>query len=165
MMRRALLPLFVAAVVACDHNGGTVPSSMPMLNWGPASTTLFVPPADGAPIVGDWFVCATDDCSAFTSDGFRFDASGRFTVLSTAGNDQPCVKDDAGDKGTYTYDGTSLTLMSDSCLSATIGFIVDGDTGKVTISSQGTTVTVLVRRRPIDRSLESCPVAVPGTGN
>jgi hypothetical protein len=167
MMHRASVPLLFATVVACDHSSVSQGGTTPMLNWGPASTTLFSPPGDNATIAGDWFVCATADCASFLPQGFRFEASGRFEVLATTTDDAFCLKDDAGDKGTYTFDGTTITLTSDSGLSASLGFTVDGDDAKTSVMSQGGAQTIALRRRPIDRSLATCPVAIPlpATGN
>jgi hypothetical protein len=109
MPRVALL--LVVALAACADE--TTLAGAP-LGWGPASATLYSPPAGGSgDIVGDWLHCEDAGCTAVFPSGLRFAADG---TIHEIWGDYPngdesdpiyCISDPVD---TYTWNGTTLTL-------------------------------------------------------
>jgi len=104
--------LLVAGLAACDGET-TIPSAP--LGWGPASSTLYTPPEAGGGILGDWFNCQDESCTALGSNGMRFAADGTWTSLYAlyyGQGDYPeeqsyCLSEWSS---TYTWDGATLTM-------------------------------------------------------
>ena len=107
MLRLALL--LAVGLAACD--GETTLPGAP-LGWGPASGTLYQPPAAGGGILGDWFFCADPSCAGLSSNGVRFEAGGTWKYLYALGqsgqsDEVYCV---AEWTSTYSWDGATLTI-------------------------------------------------------
>jgi hypothetical protein len=107
MPRVALL--LVVALCACADE--TTLAGAP-LGWGPASATLYSPPAASGGIVGDWLYCDDASCAARSSNGLRFAADGTMSdlwITNTEGTELVyCVSDPIG---TYTWDGATLDIV------------------------------------------------------
>jgi hypothetical protein len=107
-MRRIALLLLAVAVAACA--GETTTTGAP-LGWGPASATLYSPPAGGGGIVGDWLGCGDASCADPSSSGLRFAADSTVHDLWVIDQEASglvfCVEDPSY---TYAWDGTKLTL-------------------------------------------------------
>jgi hypothetical protein len=79
------------------------------------------------PMEGDWFQCKDEACAVLDDEGIRFTAGDRWGALDAPGGTY-----DPGEpyelehpRGTYTYDGDTLTLTQDGSgelLSAQISF-------------------------------------------
>jgi len=148
--------LLLAAFAACS--GETTLEGAP-LGWGPASSTLYQPPAGGGGIVGDWFFCEEAGCTALSGGGVRFAVDGTWSELWVLGQDASglayCVSPWTN---TYGWDGTTLTLQ---------GMEYDGDlTCHVTFAGDAATLdcgdlapTYLVRA---SGQVEECPIYEAG---
>ncbi len=118
-MNRASILLFTfAALAACgpDGNGTVTGADHVLLNWGPASNQLFMPPETDAPagIVGDWFGCRDSGCTRLENLGLRFTEDGKFFLLRAV--QQPvedggryCADTSVG-VGAYTFDEITSRL-------------------------------------------------------
>ncbi len=99
------------------------------LGWGPASGSLYTPPASGGGIVGDWLYCGDPDCAEVGSSGLRFAADGTWASLrgylwDENGDVTYCL---GYDEGTYAFSGTSLTLTFGQGYSLTCNMALSGD--------------------------------------
>ena len=125
MSRVALL--LVVALAACADE--TTLAGAP-LGWGPASGTLYTPPAASSGIVGDWLECPDASCSDPSTYGMRFANDGTVSDLAITGADGSelvyCVSDPVA---TYTWDGTTLTITSHGYpVACAVSFADDGAT-------------------------------------
>jgi hypothetical protein len=109
-MRCAAL-LLLAAVVAFGACADETTLEGAPLGWGPASGSLYQPPAGGGGIMGDWAFCEDAECAERGSSGVRFAADGTYATLWIWGEDATgavyCVY--TAD-GTYSWDGAGLTM-------------------------------------------------------
>jgi hypothetical protein len=152
---RWLVLLLVAGLAACDGETTDLPGAP--LGWGPASGTLYSP--SGAGIAGDWFICTDENCTAFTSNGLRFENDGTWVALwayTGQGGYVPgqgyCVSD-YGD--TYTWDGATLTisgLAEVGDLSCRVTF--DGDVAALACLQDYRTYL----KRVSGEQVEPCPI-------
>ena len=106
---RWLALLLALGLLACD---GETPVPGAPLGWGPASSTLYTPPAGAGGILGDWFFCRDESCATLTGDGLRFASDGTFAGLmayadSFEAGGEFCVYESGHQ---YSWDGVTLIL-------------------------------------------------------
>jgi hypothetical protein len=159
---------------ACNSGTSFGGAGSTSLDWGPASNSLFKPPADGSSVVGDWYPCADKDCTATLAQGIRFTDDGRIQLIER-GQDPSnpngvCIL--AGDnQGTYVFEGGSLTVTSpDGKQVLVLKFDLQGDgTGLLEIPSgtinqpNGNQIPeqALLKRFDSDPNTSECPMNVP----
>jgi hypothetical protein len=124
-MRWIALPLLVAAAGCADET----PLPGAPLGWGPASSTLYSPPAGGGGLVGDWMYCEDAACTTASGTGMRFAADGTWTTLYAFQwtEDAPRSYCLGWGHGSYSWHGGSLTLVDDqgTTLACTVAFSGD----------------------------------------
>ena len=130
-MARVQLVLVLGLAACADE---TLVAGAPM-GWGPASATLYSPPAESGGIVGDWLYCQDARCSATSSSGLSFGADGTVSEVwvtdSTGAEIVYCLSDT---RETYTWDGVTLAIHDAEGLTIACSVAFAGDFATVDCS-------------------------------
>jgi len=115
----------------------------------------------GGGLVGDWFPCENAACSEVDDDGTRFRSDLTWHELEAPGDFSPtnaaaryCEQDEGG---TYTYEGSTLTLSFGPNGQAVFTATINGDTLTIVESEDGGSgKQILLKRVSSSRSLGAC---------
>ena len=112
--------------------------------WALNIAVLSSSAACGNDIVGDWFRCQSGSCETLTDDGLRFEDDGRFVGLDSTGStldpeEKYCESITESARGSYEFDGKSLTTKPSSGDEETVGFQIQEDRASVTVNEEVST--------------------------